>query len=290
MSSIGMTSLVSSAANEKLGLTERTANLKLSCNIYSFNHLLTERIMSLEEVIDFCAELGFQAVDPTGYYFTGYPQVPADDYIYSIKHRAFVNGMSISGTGIRTNFAHPDKAERQKNIELTRKWVEMAAKLDAPTLRVFAGNERPDGYELAEIQEWIIEALDECVAFGADHGVMITLQNHYDVLKTVEEVRFVLDAISSPWLGLNLDIGSLRDGDPYEEIKRLVSYARTWQIKEHVYRNGEKELLDPEKMAAILVNSGYRGFVPLETLPPSDPREKLEPFLEDMETALANHK
>jgi len=34
------------------------------------------------------------------------------------------------------------------------------------------------------------------------------------------------------WFGLNVDIGSLRTGDPYEEIARLAPHACTWQVKE----------------------------------------------------------
>ena len=53
--------------------------------------------MSLEQVIDFCAELGFDAVDPTGYYFPGYPEPPADAYVNAVKRHVFVerNGLYV---------------------------------------------------------------------------------------------------------------------------------------------------------------------------------------------------
>ncbi len=56
------------------------AHLKLSCNLYSFNDPLRKGEMTLEEVFQFCSDVGFAAVDPTGYYFPGYPAVPADEY------------------------------------------------------------------------------------------------------------------------------------------------------------------------------------------------------------------
>jgi hypothetical protein len=62
----------------------RHARLKLSCNLYSFNAPLTSGEMSLEQVIDFCAEIGFDAVDPTGYYFKGSPAPAADEEVYRI--------------------------------------------------------------------------------------------------------------------------------------------------------------------------------------------------------------
>src|SRR4030042_1686138 len=52
--------------------TPRTSKIKLSCNLYSFNAPLRSGEMTLEQAIDFCAELGFDAVDPTGYSFPGH--------------------------------------------------------------------------------------------------------------------------------------------------------------------------------------------------------------------------
>ncbi len=265
----------------------RDYKLKTSCNMYSFNQLLTDGSMTLERAIEFCGELGFDAVDPTGYYFTGYPQIPSDGHIYKIKHTAFINGMAISGTGIRNDFALPDKNERERQVDFTRRWIEVAAKLDAPVIRVFAGNRLPEGVKVQEVQKWILDALYPCIDFGKDHGVIITLQNHFDALKTVEEVKFVLDQIDSPWFGLNLDIGSLRDGDPYEQIETLIPYARTWQIKENVYRNGTSEPTDINKLIALIKRGKYKGYIPLETLPPSNPLIRLESFLREVEMAMA---
>lgn len=264
----------------------RRANIKSSCNIYSFNQLLTQGVMSLEEVIDFCGDLGFAAVDPTGYYFPDYPRVPSDGYIYSIKRRAFINGMAISGTGIRNDFAQPDADARKADIKLAKQWIEVAAKLDAPVLRVFAGKELPKGHDPEKVHGWIIDAVRECIDYGRQHGVIVTLQNHNDVLKSAEEVKSVVEQLQDDWFGLNLDIGSLRQSDPYEAIAILAPYAKTWQIKEHVYRNNVKEDLQPERIAKILTDSGYRGYIPLETLKPSDPRERLGAFMKEVMHAI----
>ncbi|MCB0669599.1 MAG: sugar phosphate isomerase/epimerase [Saprospiraceae bacterium] len=260
--------------------------IKTSCNMYSFNKLITEGGWSLAKAIEFCGELGFDAVDPTGYYFTTYPEVPSDREIYATKHTAFVNGMAISGTGIRNDFALPDQEERAKQIDFAKRWIEVAAKLDAPVIRLFAGNKIPDGHDITEVKKWIVDCLHPCIEFGKEHGVIITLQNHFDALKSMEDVKSVLDQIDSPWFGLNLDIGSLRLGDPYQQIDALVPYARTWQIKESVYQNNVAEPTDINKLFTIIKNRGYRGFVPLETLPPSDPRDRLKSFLQEIEAAI----
>jgi sugar phosphate isomerase/epimerase len=73
--------------------------------------------MSLGEVIEFCADLNFDAVDPTGYYFGTYPDVPDDEYIYYIKRMALLLGLDISGMGVRNDFVTPDRARRTADIE-----------------------------------------------------------------------------------------------------------------------------------------------------------------------------
>jgi len=67
----------------------KTPKIKLSCNLYSFNEPLRRQEMTLERALEDCAELGFDAVDPTGYYFPGYPEAPPDRFLYEIKKRAF---------------------------------------------------------------------------------------------------------------------------------------------------------------------------------------------------------
>lgn len=259
--------------------------IKLSCNLYSFNDQLRKGEMSLEEVFAFCSDLGFAAVDPTGYYFPNYPEVPPDDYIFALKKKAFRLGLDISGTGVRTDFSTADPAQRAADVELVRKWVEVAAKMDAPVLRIFAGKGIPAGDTEKQTMNRAVESIAQCVEYGKKAGVMIVVQNHNELLKTVEQVLYIREQIPSDWLGINLDIGSLRAGDPYEEIAKLAPYAYTWQIKESVYRQGVEEKTDVKKIVKILRQSNYRGYIPLETLK-SDPRVQLPLFMGEIRAAL----
>ena len=260
-------------------------HLKLSCNLYSFNNPLRKGEMTLEEVFQFCSDAGFAAVDPTGYYFPGYPAVPSDAYLYEIKKKAFLLGLDISGTGVRTDFSNPDASQRAADVELVRQWVEVAAKMDAPVLRVFAGKGVPNGHSEQEVMDWAVEGIRQCTELGKQKGVMIVLQNHNELLKTVDQVLYMRKKVPSDWLGINLDIGSLRAGDPYEEIAKLAPYAYTWQIKEKMYRNGIEVKPDLPRLMEIIRKSGYRGYIPIETLE-GDPRVQVPRFLREVRAAL----
>ena len=262
--------------------------IKTSCNLYSFNGPLTRGEMTLEQVIEYCASIGFDAVDPTGYYFTGYPAVPADDLVYRIKHLAFSLGLGISGTGVRNDFAVPDAAARDADVAHVARWVDVAAKLGAPVLRVFDGRVMPAGVPKPEVMHWIVDGIQRCVTAGEARGVMIVLQNHNDALKVAADYLEIRRRIPSPWFGLNVDIGSLRTtDDPYAEIAQLAPHAYTWQVKELVYRRGTEERVDLAQIARILRDARYRGYVPIETLGPGDARQKVRAFLDAFRTAIA---
>jgi sugar phosphate isomerase/epimerase len=263
------------------------SRLKLSCNLYSFNKPLVSSAMTLEEVFEFCARAGFDAVDPTGYYFPGYPKLPPDDYLYRIKRLAFVLGLDISGTGCRNDFTDADPSKRAADIELVKSWIGCAARLGAPNLRVFAGKGVPEGHVEEEVSDWIADALVECAEHGRKHGVMISLQNHYDFLKRPDQILRILKKVDSEWLGLNLDIGSFRDADAYEDVARVAPYAITWQIKELVYVGGKETKTDISRIVRIARESGYRGYFPIETLGDGDPRVSVPAFLAEVRKALA---
>jgi sugar phosphate isomerase/epimerase len=91
--------------------------------------------------------------------------------------------------------------------------------------------------------------------------------------------------VDSEWLGLILDIGSLRS-DTYAEIEKLAPYANYWFIKEYVYPNGTKTKVDMKKIANILATNGYQGYVSFESLSDGDPKELVAQMFHDFKTAL----
>jgi sugar phosphate isomerase/epimerase len=198
---------------------EAGVKLKLGLNAYSFNEPLRAGTMTLVDAVDFCAKNAVDALDATGYYFPGYPSVPTDEYIYRLKRTAFVNGVAISGTGVRNNFAVADEAARKRDVQMVKDWIVVASKLGAPVVRVFSGPERPAEYTFEQALDWMVSDFKQCAAFGKEHGVMVGLQQHNDFLKTAAETIRVIEAVDSEWFGSILDIGSLRSGDPYAESR-----------------------------------------------------------------------
>jgi len=267
-------------------LFAQSPKLKTSLNAYSFNHLLSEGQMNLDELLEFCAETGFDAVDLTAYYFPGYPAVPSDEVLYSVKRKAHELGLEISGTGVRNDFTSGDPKALEENIQLVKNWIIAAEKLGAPVLRIFAGQSNPGQFENQEIFNSMIAAIRECVEFGAEHGVIVAIQNHWQFIKTSDHVLQLFEEIHSEWFGLVLDVGSYRLGDPYQQIEASIPYAVNWQLKEMVYVNGEPVKTDLERIMQIIKASSYRGYVPIETLGEGDYRQKVKTFYQEVTNQL----
>ncbi len=274
------------------------SHIKLALNAFSFNDQITGKgqpenkpTMTLLEVIDWCATQDIEAIDLTGYYFPGYPEVPTDEYIYELKRKAFKLGVEISGTGIRNNFASPDPAVRAADVERAKKWIIVAEKLGAPVIRLFAG-EIPKGYENKwdEVAGWMIDCYKECAAFGAQHGVIIGIQNHGDMLQTAEQCIKIVKAVDSKWAGIILDTGNFKVADPYADIASVIPYTVNWQVKESVFGLGSTIRTDFPRLMKIIKKSGYRGYLPVETLTgkeiPADPETTVPALLKELKVAM----
>jgi sugar phosphate isomerase/epimerase len=263
------------------------SRIKIGLNAYSFNRPLMAGTMTIPDVIDYCAQQEIDGVDLTGYYFKGYPNAPSDEVIYSIKRAAFLNGVTITGTGVRNDFALTDPSSRRGHIQLVKEWVDVAAKLGSDMVRVFSGREHPKGYTFEQVLEWMVPAFQECAEYGAKRGVIVGLQHHDDFLKTAEQTIRVVDLVKSEWFSVILDVGSLRQGDPYAEIEKLLPYASNWQVKEHVWYGTKKVEIELPRIRKIIDKVGYRGFTPIEALGEGDPKAIVTAFLGKVRQAFA---
>jgi sugar phosphate isomerase/epimerase len=269
-----LSALCSSVAYGQGEASRTQSRIKIALNLYSFNMPLLEGRETLESVIDYCSDVGFAAIDATGYYFEGYPQVPSDEYINHLKYYAFRRGIQFCGTGVRNDFTLADDAARAKEIQHVKDWTVVAAKLGAPALRIFAGAGVPEGDTWDETARRVARAIDECGEFARRYGVTLALQNHNDFLKTAEDVERLFALIHTDAVGLMLDIGSYRT-DPYREIEQTIRHAVSWQIKENVFIRGEETPADIPRVTDIIRRSSYRGYLPIETLGQGRERERV---------------
>lgn len=281
------------------------SHLRTSLNAYSFLELLNANAkdktkgVDLFGVCDFCAKVGFDAVDVTGYFFPGYPQAPDDAYLIRLKRHAFNLGLAFSGTGVRNDFTAANPTTRAEGVQRLKTWIEVAAKLGAPTIRAFADSQAPfKNWQQASgnaprdtVEAYAAEALRACAEHGKRFGVIVAVQNHGDFINTGAEHLSLLRRVDHEWCAALVDTGKYLTPDPYADIALMAPYAVNWQIKETMQSSVDSPKVDMRRLVTIIRQSGYRGYIPIETLSMRrkdyDPYAEVTRMLTDLRAALA---
>jgi hypothetical protein len=84
--------------------------------------------------------------------------------------------------------------------------------------------------------------------------------------------------VDHDWCTVMVDTGMYRTDDPYADIALMAPYAVTWQIKETLGSRLDSPRIDLTRLVTIVRQSGYRGYLPIETL--SMGRSDYDPFAE----------
>ncbi len=301
-----------------------SSHMKLSLAAYSFHRFLTQSwprpsgeagSMTMLDFIDFCAEQNLDGCELTSYYFPAGPpdhtepifnkipqtskrftnsnadsplQVVPHEFLMQIKDRTFRLGLDISGTAIGNDFCLPEGDDREFHLQMTRQWIDYAATMGAPVIRIFAGNILKGDTE-SVVLDRCVEGINQSVAYAAEKGVVLALENHGGITATPEQLLAIVERVDdSPWFGVNFDGGNFHTADPYASLEMIAPYAVNAQLKVSVHPAGaEREKADLGRMIGILKSAGYRGYVVLEYEEETDPHESIPPLLTELRELIA---
>lgn len=265
----------------------RPSHLKLSLAAYSYRQLLQgkEPKMDLFDFVNLAADMGLDGVELTSYYF---PSDLKTEYLHRIRQHAFVLGLDVSGTSVGNDFCVPDGPARDKQLELVRTWVDRAADLDAPVIRIFAGRVAK-GDDEAKAVERAIAGIKASLPYAIERGVTLALENHGGITATPAQLLKLVKAVDSPNFGVNLDTGNFHGDDPYADLAELAPYAVNVQVKTEISRKGKKkEEADLAKVVGILRDARYSGYVVLEYEAAEDPMKAVPRHIKRLRELIQN--
>jgi sugar phosphate isomerase/epimerase len=258
------------------------SHMKLSLAAYSFRDALDlkkDPTMTLDDFIRLCADLNLDGSELTSYYF---PKDFDEDYLIHIKQLTFRLGLDISGTAIANDFCLPPGEKRDETLAHTRKWIDYAALMGAPVIRIFAGNVPKEDTEEAAIER-CAAGINESLDYAAKKGVCLALENHGGITATPEQMLKIIAGVKeSPWFGVNFDGGNFETADPYSDLARIAPYAINAQLKTEVSPGNKKEDADLARVVRILADAGYRGYIVLEYEAKEDPKTAVPRHLETL--------
>jgi len=254
--------------------------IKLSLAAYSFRDQFRSNELTMEQFIDYCNDLGLDGTELTSYFF----ESEEDSYLLKLRNKCFHLGLPISGTAIGNDFVTADASERQKQIKDVKYWIDKAAILGAPSIRVFGGGRIPDGYSVQDAYDWVIPAMKECVGYAATRGIVLAIENHGGFPTTSEQVIRIIEEVNSPWFGANLDTGNFST-DWYRQMAEVIPYSVVVQMKVKVrstVEGGRPITTDAERIVRMLENEGYCRYLALEYEDDS-PYEEIPEWIERLQ-------
>jgi sugar phosphate isomerase/epimerase len=241
--------------------------------------------MDLFDFVNLAADLSLDAVEPTSYYF---PENVSADYLHRLKQHAFLLGLDISGTAVMNDFCLASGPETEKELNHVHTWIDHAAELDAPTLRIMSGNWL-QGTPESELEERVVQRINSLLPHAVAKGVTLALENHGGgVTVTSEQLLRLVRQVKGPSFGVNLDTGNFHGKDPYAEIAEAAPYAVNVQVKTEIRRMGKsKEPADLARVIHILREARYSGYVVLEYNAPDDPKVAVPRFIKELRSLVA---
>lgn len=233
------------------------------------------------QFIDYCAEHDV-AAEVTSYYF---PKDVQSDFLLKLKRHAFLRGVALSGTAVGNTFTHPAGAKRKEQLEHVKLWIDHAAVMGVPHIRVFAGN--AEGQSLEVAKKNTIETMEEACAYAGSKGVFLGLENHGGIVAEPDDLIEIVKAVKSPWIGINLDTGNFRTDDPYRDLAKCAPYAVNVQVKTEIAPRGQKKApADLGRLVKIVRDANYQGFVVLEYEAAENPHVGVPKALKELRALL----
>jgi sugar phosphate isomerase/epimerase len=143
-------------------------------------------------------------------------------------------GVEISCLATSRQYAVVDPHRRQESIELTRRFIELAADLGCPNVRVFGG---PTAAPLspAEAQKLVADALAQLAPEAQQHGVWLCLETHDDYSRA-DWCAATVRLAAAPYLGIVWDVmhpfthgQTMRQA--FEAVRDLVRHCHVHDAK-----------------------------------------------------------
>lgn len=201
------------------------------------------------------------------------------------------NGLKFINLGSSAAVHYKNPAERKKNIDEAKTFIDLAAKLKCPFVRVFP-NDFPKDQDRNETIELIVKGLDELGRYAKGTGVKILMESHGKVIY-IKDLKRIMDEANNPNVGLVWDIGNMwavTKESPADAFAALKKHVLHTHIKDMTIVDGKAHYAllgkgDSPIFEAIdlLANNGYKGYYSWEW-------EKMwHPEIEEPEVALADY-
>ncbi len=201
------------------------------------------------------------------------------------------NNLTFSDLGSSAMLHFPEGAEREKNIDEGKRFIDLASQLSCPFIRVFPNN-FPKDQDKNITKELIAKGLLRLADYANSTNASVLMETHGDVVH-IADILQIMQAAEHKHVGLVWDaynMWSVTKESPASAYEALKKYIRHAHIKDAKNVNGKEQYVllgtgtSPIfEAVTVLAKNNYQGYYSFEW-------EKLwHPEIEDSDVAIAQY-
>jgi sugar phosphate isomerase/epimerase len=228
------------------------------------------------DIRDFAAHVStrfnISKIEPWSRHFASTDSAYLEDFRASVA-KAKGTVVNIAVDGDHSPYA-ADPAERARAVEFSKQWIDTAAAIGSPSVRINipeAHDAKPDLHRAAE-------SFRQVVPYAASKNIVMNLENDNPVTEDPFFIVQLIEKVNSPWLRSNPDfcntLASGKEEYAYKGIAAMFSHAygichvKAMEVNE---QNGQTFRVDMARTFGILKRANYRGYCSMEFDSPGDP-------------------
>ncbi len=238
--------------------------------------------------LDFAAkskELGITGLDYCSMFFAD--KATDQTYLAELKKRAADNDsynlrIMVDLVGVPGSLGNLDEKLRLKQVESHYQWIDAAATLGCPMIRVnMDGEGNPD-----DVAKASVDSLGRLLEYGKKQNIDVIVENHIGISCNAAWLAGVMKQVNSSHCGTLADFGNfcinrtkpetndiagymktkcLEEYDRYKGISELMPFAKGVHAKTHLFdASGNDTETDFYRMFKIIRDSVFKGCVSIE--------------------------
>jgi sugar phosphate isomerase/epimerase len=228
------------------------------------------------QIIDFAAAHGYDGIELRGILremdLTKVKELSTAQSRQDTLQRMKDKGLRFADLGSSATMHFSDPAERLKNLDEGRRFIDLAQQLECPFVRVFPNN-FPKDQDKAATMDLMVKGLLELANHAKGSKVSVLVESHGDLVK-ISDLETVMKASKHPNAGMIWDVTNMwtiTKEAPADAYKVLRPYIRHTHIKDAKIVNGDPKyvLLGQGEVPIFeaidaLRNGGYKGYYSFE--------------------------
>jgi len=223
-------------------------------------------------IIDMCSKTGFEAVELRTTHAHGVEPSLSKEERYKVRKIFENSSVRLLSLGTTCEYHAIEKSEVIRNIELTKKFIELAYDVGALGVKVRPNGLQVDkGIPVEKTLEQIGLALRECGEFAEKYNVEVWLEVHGEGTSNLEYIRRIMEIADHKNVGVcwNSNKTDIVNGS----IKETFNLVKNWIRSVHIH-----ELYDESypwrELFSLLKEINYNRYC-LAEIPESKEPERL---------------